>query len=76
MSEAVILRPPQLCSCVPTPEVVLLCLAREVVMVVLGGGVDQRLLKNQEQSSARGHTLVRLAAKVSAGVRGIVPHEG
>ena len=38
-------------------------------------GVDQ-ILKNQEQSSARGHALDRLATKVSAVVRGIVPHEG
>ena len=55
-----ILRPTELCSCgrtqlcasVLNPAVVLLCLVRKV------GGLDQRL-KN-EQSSARGHTLVRL----------------
>ena len=63
-----LLRPPQLCSCLLNPAVVLLCSTRK------GGGLDQRL-KN-EQSSARGHTLVRLVTEASAVVRGIVPHEG
>ena len=78
ISAAVILRLPELCSCDrPSCGPVFSiprscsCVRRERCL----GGLNQARNKN-EQATARGHTLVCLAAKISAVVRRIVPHEG